>query len=98
MNTRIHIINIKSSTYIDFDIENKDFKFMVSDYVTMPKYLWLKHLCLWLKMLQILCRGEEIIGTFYEKELQETNQTEIKVETIIKRKGNKLYIKLKGCH
>ena len=49
-------------------------------------------------MLQILCRGEEIIGSFYEKELQETNQTEIKVETIIKRKGNKLYIKLKGCH
>ena len=49
-------------------------------------------------MLQILCRGEEIIVSFYEKELQETNQTEIKVETIIKRKGNKLHIKLKGCH
>ena len=35
----MYIINIKSSTYIDFDIENKDFKFMVSDYVTMSKYL-----------------------------------------------------------
>ena len=30
--------------------------------------------------------GEEIIGTFYEKELQETNQTEFKIEKVIKRK------------
>ena len=37
--------------------------------------------------------GEEIIGTFYEKELQKTNQKEFKIEKVIKRKGNKLYVK-----
>ena len=40
--------------------------------------------------------GEEIVGNFYEKELQKTNQKEFRIETVIKRKGNKLYVKLKG--
>ena len=34
--------------------------------------------------------GEEIIGTFYEKELQKTNQKEFRIEKVIKRKGDKL--------
>ena len=37
--------------------------------------------------------GEEIIGTFYEKELQKTNQQEFRIEKVIKRKGDKLYVK-----
>ena len=37
--------------------------------------------------------GEEIIGTFYEKELQKTNQQELKIEKMIKKKGDKLYVK-----
>ena len=40
--------------------------------------------------------GEEIAGTFYEKELQKTNQQEFRTEKVIKRKGNKLYVKWKG--
>ena len=40
--------------------------------------------------------GEEIIGTFYEKELQKTNQEEFRIEKVIKKKGNKLYVKWKG--
>ena len=36
--------------------------------------------------------GEEIIGTFYEKELQKTNQKEFRIEKVIKRKGDKLYV------
>ena len=40
--------------------------------------------------------GEEIIGSFYEKELQKTNQKEFRIEKIIKRKGSKLYVKWKG--
>ena len=40
--------------------------------------------------------GEEIIETFYEKKLQKTNQKEFKIEKIIKRKGNKLYVKWRG--
>ena len=40
--------------------------------------------------------GEEITGTFYEKELQKTNQEEFRIEKGIKRKGNKIYVKWKG--
>ena len=40
--------------------------------------------------------GEEIIGTFYEKELQKTNQQEFRIEKVIKKKGDKLYVKWKG--
>ena len=40
--------------------------------------------------------GEEIIGTFYDKELQKTNQEEFRIEKVIKKKGNKLYVKWKG--
>ena len=40
--------------------------------------------------------GEEIIETFYEKELQKTNQKEFRVEKVINRKGKKLYVKQKG--
>ena len=35
--------------------------------------------------------GEGIIGTFYEKELQKTNQEEFRTEKIVKE-GNKLYV------
>ena len=40
--------------------------------------------------------GEKIVGSFYEKELQKTNQKEFRIEKVIKRKGNKLYAKWKG--
>ena len=39
--------------------------------------------------------GEETIGTFYEK-LQKTDQKEVRIEKVIKRKGEKLYVKWKG--
>ena len=40
--------------------------------------------------------GEEIIGIFYEKELQETNQEEFRIVKVIKRKDDKIYVKWKG--
>ena len=40
--------------------------------------------------------GQEIVGTFYEKELQKSNQKEFRVENVIKRKGEKLYVNWKG--
>ena len=40
--------------------------------------------------------SEEIIGTFYEKELQKTSQEEFRIEKVIKRKGDILYVKCKG--
>ena len=41
-------------------------------------------------------KREETIGTFYEKKLQKTNQKKFMVEKVIKRKGDKLYVKWKG--
>ena len=40
--------------------------------------------------------GERIDGIFFEKELQKTNQQEFIIEKILKRKGDKLYVKWKG--
>ena len=40
-------------------------------------------------------KEEEIVGTFYEKELQNYNQKEIRIEKIVKGKGDKLYVKWK---
>ena len=40
--------------------------------------------------------GGEIIETFYEKELQKINQQEFRIEKVIKKKINKLYVKWKG--
>ena len=64
----------------------------------MKKYLLLKKIkntVLWTYVINDL-NGEEIIGTFYEKELQKTNQEEFRTEKVIKRKGNKIYVKWKG--
>ena len=39
--------------------------------------------------------GENIVGSFYEKELQKTGQKEFRIEKVIKKKGDKLYVKWK---
>ena len=40
--------------------------------------------------------GKKMKGSFYEKELQRTGQKEFRIEKVIKKKGNKLYVKWKG--
>ena len=40
--------------------------------------------------------GEEIFDTFYEKELPKTNQNKFRIEKVIKKKDDKLYVKWKG--
>ena len=41
-------------------------------------------------------KGKEIVGTFYQKKLQKTKQKVYRVGKVIKRKGDKLYVKCKG--
>ena len=41
-------------------------------------------------------KGEEIVRTFYEKELQKINQKQFRVKKVIKRKGNKLQVTWNG--
>ena len=38
-------------------------------------------------------KGEEIIVNFHESELQKTNQEKFRIETVIKTRRNKLYVK-----
>ena len=54
----------------------------------------IKDTVLWTYAISDL-NGKPITRTFYEKELQKTNQKEFRIEKIIKRKGDKLYVKWK---
>ena len=87
---KIKPVDVKSSTYIDFNKENskEDYKFKVGDHVYqniktvlqkvtlqigVKKVLGIKELkknLLRGHMLIVIFNGEEIIGTFYKKELQ----------------------------
>ena len=40
--------------------------------------------------------GEEITGSFYKKELEKTSQEGFRIEKVLKRKDDKLYVKWKG--
>ena len=40
--------------------------------------------------------GGLIAGSFYEKELQKTSQEKFRIVKVLKRKGDKLYVKWKG--
>ena len=42
--------------------------------------------------------GKETVETLYGKELQKTDQEEFRIEKLIKRKGNKLYVKWIGYY
>ena len=54
----------------------------------------IKNTVLWTYVINDL-NGEDIIGTFYEKELQKINQQEFRIEKLIRKKGDKLYVKWK---
>ena len=63
--------------------------------IDLKKFLLLKKVkntVSWTYVINDL-HGEEIIGTFYEKQLQKTNQLEFRIKKVIKRKGDKLYVK-----
>ena len=95
----------------DREINNKDLKFKVGDHVFsknifakgyMPNWSEevfvikkVKNTVPWTYVIDDL-NGEEITGTFHEKELQKTNQEEFRIEKVIRRKGDKLYVKWKG--
>ena len=44
-------------------------------------------------VLLVILSGREIVGTFYEKKLKKINQKQFRVEKVIKRKGDLLYVK-----
>ena len=65
----------------------KDSKFKVGDNVRVSSP--------WTYIITDL-NVEETMGIFYEKELQKTDQKEFRSEKVIKKKGDKLYVKWKS--
>ena len=66
--------------------------------IVQKRFLWLKKIkntVSWTYVINDL-NGEETVWKFYEKELEKNNQEELRMEKIIKRKGNKLHVKWKG--
>ena len=55
----------------------------------------IKNTVAWTYVINDLKR-KEIVGSFYEKELQKTSQNECRIEKVIKRKRHKLFVKWKG--
>ena len=83
------------------EVNNKDPKFKFGDYVRISKYknIFVKgYISNWSEEVFIISKikntvsyvindlnGEEIIGTFYEKELQKTDQKEFRIEKVLKK-------------
>ena len=47
-------------------------------------------------MLLVILKAKKLLESFTKKNCKKTNQKEFRVEKVIKRKGNKLYVKWKG--
>ena len=108
--SKLRPIDAKSDSFAEYNEESneKDPKFKVNDHVKISKYKnvfakgyapnWREEIVV--KKINreelVDLNGEEIVGSFYEKELQKTNQKEFKIEKVIKRKRNKLCVKWKG--
>ena len=104
-------VDVKSNTYVDYskEIDNKDLNsklVILLEYQNIKAFLQkgmfkidLKKFLLSQK-LKILFRGHMllVILTFYENELQNTNPKGFRIKEVIKRKGDKLYVKWKGCN
>ena len=66
--------------------------------IRLRKFLWLKkvkYAVPWTYITSDL-KGEEIVWTSCKEELQKTNQKELRVKNVLKRKGYKPYVKWKG--
>ena len=63
--------------------------------IVLQKFLSLAKLKMQFHVISNL-NGGKIDGTFYENELQKENKKEFRIEKIIKREGDQLYLKWKG--
>ena len=92
----------------DDENNDTDPKFKVGDYMRISKQknifakinipnwsekvLVVKNIVLWTYVINDL-NGEEIALTFLKKESPKTNQRKFRIESVIRKKGNKLYLK-----
>ena len=103
--------DVKSKTYIEFNRENNN-KVCNHVTISKHKDLAAKgHVPNWSVKVFVIeeiknnvtwayingdLNGEKIIGKFYKKELQKTNQKQFRDEQAMKRKDDRLYVKQKG--
>ena len=67
---------------------NKGIRFLLCVIDIYSKYAWIvKNTVPWTYTISDL-NGEEIIGTFYEKELQKANQQKFRIQKVIKKKSD----------
>ena len=88
-------IDVTTDSYAEY---NKDFnkKILNLKLVTTLEFQnRIKNTASWTYVINDL-DGEETNGSFYEKELQKTSQEKFRIEKVLKRKGDKLYVKCKG--
>ena len=102
-------IGVKDNTCINIDkeVNDNDPKFKFGGHVRISKYQnifakgytpnWSGEVVVIKKIIHVIndLNSEEIIGTFYKKEMQKIDQQEFRIEKVIKRKGDKLYVKWK---
>ena len=92
-------IDVTDDSYAEYneDFNKKDPKFKVGDHVRISKYknIFAKGYAPWTYIISDL-NGEEITESFYENELKKTNQEKFRIEKVLKRKGDKWYVKWKG--
>ena len=106
--TKVKPIDVTNNTYIDFgkEVNDNNPKFKV---VRISKYknIFAKgYTPNWSEEVFVIKRIKNIVpwtyvidvnyGTFHEKELQKIDQQEFRIEKVIKKKGDKLYVKWKG--
>ena len=88
------IVNKYSNTYHDA-IKMKTIDVKRNTYIDFSKKSEVKKTVPWTYVISDL-KGEKVVEKFYENELQITNQKELKIGKVIKRKGDKLHVKWKG--
>ena len=109
---RMRPIDVKDNTYININNKDTKFEIGDHVTISKCKNIFAKgYTANWpeevfiIKRIRNIARwtyasndvnGEESIGSFYEKELQKTNQKEFRIQKVIKKKGKKLYVKWKG--
>ena len=105
------LVDVKSKTYIQFNRENNN-KVCNHVTISKHKDLAAKgHVPNWSVKVFVIeeiknnvtwayingdLNGEKIIGKFYKKDLQKTNQKQFRDEQAMKRKDDRLYVKQKG--
>ena len=100
--------DVSNDSFVGYVEESnkKDPKFKVGDNVRISKYKNIfakgynvvnkvQNAVSWTYLINDL-NCEEIMGSFYEKELQKTDQKEFRIEKVIKKKGDKIFVKWKG--